>query len=364
MKKNLKVMALIFMVMMIVASCQGKTAETAKSENESSKVALSNDIFSVQVPEKFDGQYNTEVNDHTINFYDKECISNGNPGWIFGIQVFENPSDWAYGPVAKIGELNLNSGKLYDVVISYPTESQFGFNEDGSEVKMPQEYKSFYDARYDIAATVTGKNGEKVDIGAGTKGENLYKDILDKHITAIKENWDSSKLEDENMSTMYNQMADGDTNVLDKVGFAYRDINSDGIDELLIGEIADEDWKGIIYDLYTMVDRKPAHVVSGWDRNRYFDYEDNFIVNEGSGGADETDTILYALGGNEAKLVFQLAFKYDGYTDEKKPWFKAYSQKGDDYDWQPYTEDEFNKDTDRYSKHIDPGYKALSTIDS
>lgn len=362
MKKYFEIIAMLFIATTIMASCQRKTGEVSKSDTISTEAMLANEVFSVKVPPKFDGLYNTKVNDHTINFYDKECINNGNPGWIFGIQVFEEPDQWANGPVMKVGELSLNNGKLYDVVISFPTESQFGFNEDGSQVTMPEKYKNFWDAKDEIAKTVTGKNGETVEIGAGTKGENLYKDILSKHLTAIDEKWDANKLEKEDMSNMYVQMAKEDGNALDSIGYTYRDINMDGIDELLIGEITDNEWKGVIYDIYTMVNREPKHVVSGWDRNRYYDYDDSFIVNEGSSGANETDTFLYALSGNSTELIFQLGFKYDGYQDQNKPWFKTYEKKEDDYDWFAITEEEFNQIQDKYSHHIDLKYKALSTL--
>ena len=362
MKKYFKIITMLFLIVMLSASCQGKTDKITKTDENITTASLSNDLFSVQVPQRFEGLYDTKVNDHTIDFYDKECIDNGNPGWIFGIQAFENPDDWANGPVMKVGELKLNNGKLYDVVFSFPTESQFGFNEDGSQVPMPEKYKNFLDAKEEIVKTLTAKTGETVNISAGTKGEDLYKEELNKHITAIKENWDATKLEEENMSNMYAQMAFGDENVLDKVGFAYRDINMDGIDELLIGEIADGNWAGIIYDIYTMVNRKPEHVVSGWDRNRFYDYNDSFIINKASGGADENDTLLYTLAGNSTELILQFGFKYDGYKDQEKPWFKTYEKNGDDYDWFAITEEEYNDIQERYSHHIDPKYKALSTL--
>ena len=358
----------ILVINVLTLTCCGSKVSTVIATSEStvnektSSGKIENEVFEVMVPERFDGMYDVDVNDHTINFYDKECKNEGNPGWIFGIQIFENPDDWAFGPVVKYGELKLNNGKLYDVVISYPSESQWGFREDGWQKEMPARYKSFYDARYEIAATVCGKNGEKISVGAGAKGEYLYQNELNKHLTAIKEAWDATKLEEENMSTMYVVIAGSDNNALDKVGYAYRDINNDGIDELLIGEIADGDWKGIIYDIYTMVDRKPVHVVSGWDRNRYFDYEDSLIVNEYSGGANESGVIVYSLGGNTKELFMQLAFKYDGYTDEKNPWFESYTKENDDIKWEPSTEEKFNELQNRYSKHVDPGYKAFSTI--
>ena len=351
-----------------MSSCGSKTVEVTKDEQkvetkeDTSKPVLSNEKFSVQVPSKFDGLYDTEVNDHTINFYDKECKKEGNPGWLFGIQVFENTDEWAGGPTEKVGELKLSDGKVYEVIISYPTESQFGFGTDGMEKEMPANYKKMYDARFEIAANVSGANGEKIDVGAGTKGERLYKEVLEKHLKAIEESWDADKLEKEHMSSMYAAMASGDGKVLDTAGYAYRDINHDGIEELLIGEISDGDWKGVIYDIYTIVDRKPKHVVSGWDRNRFYDYDDSLLVNESSGGANESDVIVYSLNSNTADLMLQLAFKYDGYTDEKNPWFIAYTMEKDEPKWEKATEQEYNERQDRFSKHTDPGFKAFSTL--
>ena len=362
MKKSFKILTMVFVTMLIMTSCQGKKEEVVKPAEETVEVALSNENFSVQVPSKFDGLYDTEVNDHTINFFDKESKAAGNPGWLFGIQIFENPNDYAGGPTEKVGELKLNSGKLYDVILSYPTESQFGFNVDGSEAKMPENYKKLYDARYEIVSLVSGNAGEKIAVGAGTKGDELYKDVLNKHLTAIKEAWDATKLESENMSPIYAAMATGEGSVLEKAGYAYRDINHDGIEELLIGEIADGDWKGVIYDIYTIVDRKPTHVVSGWDRNRYFDFDDSMLINEYSGGANESGFNVYALSNNSTDLVFQLAYKYDGYTDEKNPWFSGYSKEGDQVKWEPTTEVDYNEKQNRFNKHVDPGYKAFSTI--
>ena len=68
----------------------------------------------------------------------------------------------------------------------------------------------------------------------------------------INEKWNSVKLENEDMSYMYKVLAQGKKNVFDRVGYIYFDVNADGIDELLIGEIADGEWKGIIYDIYTI----------------------------------------------------------------------------------------------------------------
>ena len=165
------------------------------------------------------------------------------------------------------------------------------------------------------------------------KGKDLYKDILEKHLTAIIEKWDSNKLEKENMSYMYN------ITPKDKIGYAYYDINADGIDELVIGEITEGNWKGVIYDIYTMVDRKPQHVISGGSRNRYYVCDNSFVCREYSSGALESGVDVYNLVENSTELFPQVSFKYDEYENPKNPYFISYS----DDKWENYPKKEFDE---------------------
>lgn len=373
MKSSIKILSLLVVVTMLMFSCTSnqQVAETTKTE-ETTTVAetttaketnpvLSNEIFKIDVPSKFDGLYNTKVNDHSIDFYDKESMDAGNPGWVFGVQAFEGSDSWAGGPVEKFGELKLNNGKVYDIVISYPTESQYGFSDDGTIKEMPNKYKTLYDGRFEIAEAVSGNGGEKVEKGAGAKGENIYQNVLDKHLKAIKESWDAEKLEKEKISTMYIVVKEGG-DVMTTVGYAYKDINIDGIDELLIGEISN-DGKGMIYDIYTVVDKKPTHVISGWDRNRYYVLDGGLVRNEYSNGANESGVNIYNLTSNSTELFLQVAYKYDGYTDEKKPWFKSYNTgKDDKNDWESIEESEYNELDERFGKISKIDYKAFSTL--
>ena len=125
----------------------------------------------------------------------------------------------------------------------------------------------------------------------------------------------------------------------DKVGFAYYDINADGIDELVIGEIGEGNCKGVIYDIYTMIDRKPQHVISGGSRDRYYVCDNSFVCNEYSSGAMESGVRVYNLVENSTDLFPQVSFKYDGYTNPKNPYFISYS----DEKWENYPEKEFNE---------------------
>ena len=173
------------------------------------------------------------------------------------------------------------------------------------------------------------------------KGKDLYNDILEKHKIALIEKWDSSKLEKENMSYMYNIIPQN------KIGYAYYDINADGIEELVIGEITEGNRKGIIYDIYTMVDRKPQHVISGGQRNGYYVCDDTFVCRQYSSGALESGVDVYNLVENSTELFPQVSFKYDGYENSKNPYYISY---GDDK-WENYSEKEFNERKKSFEKY-------------
>ena len=117
------------------------------------------------------------------------------------------------------------------------------------------------------------------------------------------------------------------------------------MDELLIGEIADGDLKGSVYDIYTMVDREPTHVVSGSARNRYYALEHGMICNEASEGADETDWVSYDIEPNGTELLQQLSVKYDGYEDKEQPWFVGF---GAGSEWESIDEEEFEDYRSRF----------------
>jgi len=244
----------------------------------------------------------------------------------------------------KIGELTDRKNNLYDIVLIQPTDVQYDYVTGNSET-----YKKLY-ALADIAGTnIKGMKGSSYHNGQGMYGKDLYGEILKKHLNAINEKWDSIKLENENMSYMYNVIAQTNKNVLNKIGYAYYDVNADGIDELFIGELAEGNWKGIIYDIYTMVDRKPKHVVSGGSRDRYFVCNDSFICNEYSSGALESGNLIYILVENSTELFPQVGFKYDGYENKKNPFFISYNFS--ENEWENVSEKKFKERIKTFEKY-------------
>ncbi|MCR5590833.1 MAG: hypothetical protein K6F73_04815 [Lachnospiraceae bacterium] len=315
------------------AEAAAKSAETEES------LTVTNNLFSITLPDEAAGLFVAEIYDDSISIYDKEAKEAGFGGFAFDVSAFKDPAEYAGGMDVKVGEFTSSDGALYDIVVTYPSDVQYDYTvyEDG----MPESYALLYNGSDDIVKTLTGADGDGEFIwGAGTRGEELYGSVIAKYVKAIKEGWDADRLESEDMSSMYYAMSvDDEGSVLDRAGYAYFDVNFDGVDELLIGEIADGDWKGTIYDIYTMVDREPAHVVSGWDRNRYYALEFGMITNEYSGGADMTGWDVYDIEPNTTNLIPQVFFKYDGYENEEQPYFISYDE-GET--WENVTEEEFN----------------------
>ena len=300
-------------------------------------------LFSITLPEELRGFYEVKKEKEKISIFHKESKKAGFGGFAFGIKVYKNPSDHAVLPGSrKLGELTDKSGNLYDVVLKHPTDVQYDYT---ISPEAPESFKILYNIGDSI--NIQGINGSSYYKNQGMKGEDLYKNILEKHITAINEKWDSSKLEKENMSYMYNVIAQTNKNPLNKIGYAYYDVNADGIEELLIGEIAEGNWKGVVYDIYTMVDRKPQHVVRGGTRNRYYVCDDSFVCNEYSSGALERGVRVYNLVENTNELYPQVNFKYDGYSNPKQPWYLSYS----DEKWENVTEEAFNERKKVFDKY-------------
>ena len=305
--------------------------------NSTGGIIIRNKLFSITIPQELKNTFKAEKEKDKISVYHKDSKKAGFGGFAFGIKAYKKPSDHAVLPGSKIGELVDKKGNLYDVVLKHPTDVQYDYTKSK---KPPKSFKLLYDLGDKV--NIKGVNGSTYFKNKGMKGEDLYKTILEKHYVAIVEKWSSTKLEQENMSYMYNIIPDKN-----KIGYTYYDVNADGIEELLIGEIADGDWKGVIYDIYTMVNRKPKHVISGGERDRYYVCDDSFICNEYSSGANESGLRVYNLVENSTELFPQVSFKYDGYENPNKPLFISYS----DEKWENVSESKFNERKKIFEKY-------------
>jgi hypothetical protein len=337
-------------------------AETEAAEQESydenidyiSDDVITAEYVKVTVPDEFKGKVLAAVNGEYISFYDKDTVDEGYPGHVFTIVTNKDNSVMAGGMFEKVGEVRTSAGDIINVCVGYASDVQWDYTK---HEEMPENYGKILDG---VDAFV--RNVEAVDgtfgYGAGTKGEDIYPEVLAKYVTAFKEGWDANKFEEEEMSPEFYSVAQaGDP--LENVGYAYVDITHDGVDELLLGEITGTDEPSVLYDVYTALDGKPVHVVSGSARDRYYTLEYGGLVNEYSGGANESGMVAYEIEPGTSNLFYQYGVKYDGYTDEKNPWFVSYSEN----EWEPMTEEEYNERMDMVtSQYSKVPFKPLSGV--
>ena len=319
-------------------------------------IKVSDGIFTMNLPKDMKGKFTVKKRSNGIYVYDKISKKAKYGGFVYGVQAYKNPKDHAMMPGGrKIGELIKKKGDIYDVVLIHPTDVQYDYKNGASE-----SYNRLYNWSFSPEKDIQGIRGAKYVDKGGMLGKDLYQDILKKHLAAIEEKWDSAKLEKEDMSYMYNVARATGKNPADIIGYAYYDANSDGIDELLIGEIAEGGFKGVIYDIYTMVDRKPEHVISGGARNRFYVCDGSFLCNEASSGADESYWLVYILVENSTELFPQVGFKYDGYKDKKKPWYISYDFANNK--WESVTEEVFKERKNVFENYERLEFIPLSTL--
>ncbi len=106
------------------------------------------------------------------------------------------------------------------------------------------------------------------------------------------------------------------------LGYLLKDIDNNGVDELILGEYPSDDdssWNEVIYDIYTIDNNKIIHVVEGGERNRYYLCDNGMIANEGSGNASYSTYAYYTF--TDASLILSEAIIYNSEVNEESPWF-------------------------------------------
>ena len=130
-----------------------------------------------------------------------------------------------------------------------------------------------------------------------------YKDALDSQQTAqstedqaeettaplaeaadFEDNYDGQQLTDSGLNLMVKDIAPN------KIGYAVKDLDGNGISELIIGTVSGDDFYGkLILLLYTINnDGDALQIFSSTDRNRYYYAGDNRFANLGSSSASDS----------------------------------------------------------------------------
>ena len=131
-------------------------------------------------------------------------------------------------------------------------------------------------------------------------------------------------------------------------GWLLRDLDGDGIPELLLGANWDEG-HAVIFNIYRSGGTRAVHVVNGWNRNRWYLCTDGSLANEGSSSAFESSYSYYCYTSGELQHLETLLYLDDG--SGGSPW--RYSVTTDQYvnsgDFPSVTEAEATAVMDKYT---------------
>ena len=131
-------------------------------------------------------------------------------------------------------------------------------------------------------------------------------------------------------------------------GWLLRDLDGDGIPELLLGANWDEGHT-VIFNIYRYGGTRAVRVVNGWNRSRWYLCTDGSLANEGSSSAFESSYSYYRYTSGELQHLETLLYLDDG--SGGSPW--RYSVTTDQYvnsgDFHSVTEAEATAVMDKYT---------------
>ena len=110
-----------------------------------------------------------------------------------------------------------------------------------------------------------------------------YRYLLDSYYLAASDEWDSEQLIINNLNTLCQNGYDGEA--VENIGWLLRDLDGDGVEELLLGFIGGENFTDrLLLDLYTLTTGQfpeSQAVFQSWERERFFLLSDGrfYLVN-------------------------------------------------------------------------------------
>lgn len=138
--------------------------------------------------------------------------------------------------------------------------------------------------------------------------------ILNSIYDSLKSDFTSEEICCDFLSTGIREVIAGQTadERMKAVAYCVKDINLDGVDELLILDpLYPEPGNVRILDMYTLIDGTAVKVIEGWARNRYYLLEDGMIYCSGSSGAAySNEELLLFKDGSDKLTPTELYFTY------------------------------------------------------
>ena len=151
---------------------------------------------------------------------------------------------------------------------------------------------------------------------------DVYKDILDKYRTAINEKWDYGKCVDEDICPL---ITNAGALTFDDIGAALIDMDNDGYDELIIGDVKDTTSKSV-YEIWTYDGNTAKKLISAHERcllNVGYVKENNqyFISAMGSNSAAEFEYDYYTI--KNSSLQKEQSIISEAVSDSEMNWYQC-----------------------------------------
>lgn len=129
-------------------------------------------------------------------------------------------------------------------------------------------------------------------------GEIGYSDIISYIVVGYQTGWEDMTPEEMNLSPVYAYSSS-------YAGFAQKDIDGDGFEELLIGDQF-EDGSYALYDIYCFnkKDASLVHLASGGERDRFVINCDGVIIESGSNSATDSFVKGYRIKKDKLKRCY------------------------------------------------------------
>ncbi len=118
------------------------------------------------------------------------------------------------------------------------------------------------------------------------------------------------------MSVPYDILTDVETATADTVGYAFYDFDGNGVYELVIGNVTDDEndfYYGAVYAVYTIEEDAIVQVFYGWFRNMYYMLNDGTLFNMGSSGVEYSSATVYSIDGSELLVEQNYFHQPDGW---------------------------------------------------
>ena len=197
------------------------------------------------------------------------------------------------------------------------------------------------------AETSAGAASDMQSVGGAP---NAYAGILDAYYTAVTQQPEFSDLPAGVNFDLYPFICQN------SLGFCYYDVNSDGVQEFLIGPVGPDYSSAWIFDAYTVADGQCITLFQGYERNYLVLLSDGTLVNRSSSGASVNSDVFSHLEGGALVPFYSLIVNSTVNVDN--PYFVSNGgdMNSDPATWQSISQQEYEQ--------ISAAYEAQSvTLD-